>query len=144
VTGGRRIGRPGGALGCLAGVLAVGIGGCGQGTPATVVSTATAPPPSPPAGAAGGAGRTVNGAVVGTRFGDIQVAVTISKGRITDVEPVVLPTDRPRSAEISRQAAPLLRQESLQAQSGKIDILSGATYTSEAWAQSLSAALAAR
>jgi uncharacterized protein with FMN-binding domain len=142
VTGGRRLGPPGGALGFLAGALAVGLGGCGQGGATTVVSTATAPAPSPTAGS-GAATRTVNGAVVGTRFGDIEVAVTLSKGRITDVQPVVLPTDRPRSAEISRQAAPLLRQESLQAQSGRIDILSGATYTSEAWAQSLSAALAA-
>jgi uncharacterized protein with FMN-binding domain len=119
--------------------VAIWLSGCG-GKATTVVSTATVAPT--PAGPAPAGTRTVDGAVVSTRYGDIEVAATLSNGRITDVQPLVLPSDRPRSAEISRQAAPLLRQESLQAQSGKIDILSGATYTSEAWAQSLSAALA--
>jgi uncharacterized protein with FMN-binding domain len=52
-----------------------------------------------------------------------------------------LPTDRPRSAEINAQAGPLLRQEVLQAQSAKINVVSGATYTSEAFAQSLQVAI---
>jgi uncharacterized protein with FMN-binding domain len=52
-----------------------------------------------------------------------------------------LPADRPRSAEINDQAGPLLRQEVLQAQSAKINVISGATFTSEAFAQSLQVAL---
>ena len=129
-----------GLLGCAASTLAIGLSACGQGQTTSVVSTATVAPA--PAGGGVSGTRTVNGALISTRYGDVQVAVTLAGGRLTDVEPVVVPTDRPRSAEISRQATPLLRQESLQAQSGKIDIISGATYTSEAWAQSLSAALA--
>ncbi len=141
---GRPTPGPGGGLACLATVVAIGLSGCGSGgKPTTVVSGATAAP-SPPTGTAPRGTRTVNGAVVSTRYGDIEVAVTLAGGRVTDVKPILLPTDRPRSAEISQQAEPLLRQESLQAQSGKIDIVSGATYTSEGWAQSLSAALAVR
>ncbi|MHB8611266.1 MAG: FMN-binding protein [Candidatus Dormibacteraceae bacterium] len=67
--------------------------------------------------------------------------VVISNGHITDVQAVTLPTDRAESAYISQQAGPLLRQEALQAQSANIDILSGATYTSQSYAQSLESAL---
>jgi len=76
-----------------------------------------------------------------TRFGDVQVKITVSGGRITDIQPVLLPFDRQRSAEISQYAAPILHDEVLQAQTAQIDSLSGATYTSDAYAQSLQAAL---
>jgi uncharacterized protein with FMN-binding domain len=75
------------------------------------------------------------------QFGDTQVKVTISGGRITDVQAVQLPYDRQRSAEISQYAAPQLHDEVLQAQSAQIDSLSGATYTSDAYAQSVQSAL---
>jgi uncharacterized protein with FMN-binding domain len=75
------------------------------------------------------------------QFGDTQVKVTISGGRITNVQAVQLPFDRQRSAEISQYAAPLLHDEVLQAQSAQIDSLSGATYTSDAYAQSVQSAL---
>jgi uncharacterized protein with FMN-binding domain len=75
------------------------------------------------------------------QFGDTQVKVTISGGQITDVQAVQLPFDRPRSAEISQYAAPQLHDEVLQAQSAQIDSLSGATYTSDAYAQSVQSAL---
>jgi uncharacterized protein with FMN-binding domain len=143
VTAGRPTPGPSGGLACLASAVAIGLSGCGSGgKPTTVVSSASAAPSQ--TGTVPRGTSTVNGAVVSTRYGDIEVAVTLTGGRVTDVKPILLPTDRPRSAEISQQAEPLLREESLQAQSGKIDIVSGATYTSEAWAQSLSAALAVR
>jgi uncharacterized protein with FMN-binding domain len=75
------------------------------------------------------------------QFGDTQVKVTISGGRITNVQAVQLPFDRQRSAEISQYAAPLLHDEVLQAQSAQIDSLSGATYTSDAYARSVQSAL---
>ena len=75
------------------------------------------------------------------QFGDTQVKVTIAGGRITDVQAVQLPFDRPRSAEISQYASPRLHDEVLQAQSAQIDSLSGATYTSDAYAQSVQSAL---
>jgi uncharacterized protein with FMN-binding domain len=75
------------------------------------------------------------------QFGDTQVKVTISGGRITDVQALQLPFDRQRSAEISQYAAPQLHDEVLQAQSAQIDSLSGATYTSDSYAQSVQSAL---
>jgi uncharacterized protein with FMN-binding domain len=75
------------------------------------------------------------------QFGDTQVKVTIAGGLITDVQAVQLPFDRPRSAEISQYASPRLHDEVLQAQSAQIDSLSGATYTSDGYAQSVQSAL---
>jgi uncharacterized protein with FMN-binding domain len=76
-----------------------------------------------------------------TQFGDVQVKITVAGGRVTDVQPVQMPFDRPRSAEISQFAGPQLHDEVLRAQSAQIDSLSGATYTSDAYAQSVQAAL---
>ena len=81
------------------------------------------------------------GQVFQNQFGDTQVKVTISGGRITDVQALQLPYDRQRSAEISQYAAPQLHDEVLQAQSAQIDTLSGATYTSDSYAQSVQSAL---
>jgi uncharacterized protein with FMN-binding domain len=85
--------------------------------------------------------RTGTGPDVPNRYGDVQVRVTMSGGRLVDVTALVLPTDRARSAQISQQAAPILRSEALRAQSASIDIVSGATYTSESYARSLQGAI---
>lgn len=100
-----------------------------------------APSPSTTAPRAAVGTRTGTGPDVPNRFGDVQVRVTMSGGRIVDVTALVLPTDRARSAQISEQAAPILRSEALQAQSAAIDIVSGATYTSESYARSLQGAI---
>jgi uncharacterized protein with FMN-binding domain len=79
-----------------------------------------------------------------TRFGDVQVQITVASGRVTDVEAPLLPSDRARSVEINQAAGPILRDEALQAVSTKsasIDVVSGATYTSDAYVQSLQSAL---
>jgi uncharacterized protein with FMN-binding domain len=115
-------------------------------TVSPVVRHATpAPTPTATATAAGtnAAPKTVRarGDVIPTQFGDVQVAITVRGGRLTDVRALQLPFDHPRSQFISTQAEPLLRQEALQAQSAQIDVLSGATYTSDAYAQSLQSAL---
>ena len=65
----------------------------------------------------------------------------ISNGQISDIQAVQLPYDRERSYLISQQAAPILHDEVIQAQSANIDTLSGATFTSEAYAQSVQSAL---
>jgi uncharacterized protein with FMN-binding domain len=83
---------------------------------------------------------TVTGPVVDTRYGPVQVTVTVAGGAITDVTAIELPTGG-RSGQISSQAEPILQSEALEAQSASIDGVSGATYTSEAYAQSLQAAL---
>jgi uncharacterized protein with FMN-binding domain len=103
-------------------------------------SDAATPLPSPSA-----ANRYRDGQFTGSdismRFGDVQVKVIVKGGRIVDVQTPQMPFDRPRSAEISQQAGPLLHDEVLQAQSAQIDSLSGATYTSDAYGQSLQSAL---
>jgi uncharacterized protein with FMN-binding domain len=102
--------------------------------PATPQTSAT---PSAPAAASG----AFTGSDVPNRFGDVVVRVVIANGHMTDVQAVRLPSDRALSAYISQQAGPLLREEALQAQSANIDIISGATYTSVSYAQSLESAL---
>lgn len=84
---------------------------------------------------------TVTGSVISTRYGDVQVQVTISGGTITDVTALQLPDRDGHSSRISQAAEPILREEALSAQSASIDLLSGATYTSDAYAQSLQSAL---
>jgi len=79
--------------------------------------------------------------VVATRYGDVQVAVVLSGNRIVDVKALELPFDRARSQYISSQVAPLLHDEVIQAQGAQIDTIGGATYTSDAYAQSLQSAL---
>jgi uncharacterized protein with FMN-binding domain len=78
--------------------------------------------------------------VVDTQYGPIQVEVVLVSGRIQDVVAIQLPTGR-RSGQISNYSAPILRQEALSAQSASINTVSGATYTSDAYARSLQAAL---
>ena len=106
----------------------------------------TSPPTSPTQGSApttgtSGAAKSYDGQVVSNQYGDVQVRVVLQGGRIVDVQALTLPTDRRRSAEISQYAEPLLRQEVLQAQSAQIDLVSGASYTSDSYAQSLQSAL---
>ena len=84
---------------------------------------------------------TVVGPVVSNRYGDVQVEIVVQDGQLVDVEAVQLPSDRARSQYISSIAGPELRQEAFQARSANIDIISGATYTSESYAQSLQGAL---
>jgi uncharacterized protein with FMN-binding domain len=89
----------------------------------------------------GGATGTYTGSVVQTLYGPVQVAVAEQGGRIADVKALQVPTDRPQSLYISERVTPLLREEVLQAQSARINIVSGATFTSEGYAESLQQAL---
>lgn len=84
--------------------------------------------------------KTVDGAVVDTMYGPVEVEITVSNGKITAVTAIELPSGG-RSSAISSYAAPLLSSEALSAQSATIDVVSGATYTSEGYAQSLQSAL---
>ncbi|MBK4346685.1 FMN-binding protein [Lacisediminihabitans sp. G11-30] len=84
---------------------------------------------------------TFTGSRQTTRFGDVQVAITVSGGAITDVSTPVLSGNEARSDQINNQAAPILRSEALAAQSAQIDSVSGATYTSDAYISSLQSAL---
>jgi uncharacterized protein with FMN-binding domain len=100
-----------------------------------------APTASPPSGGGSLADGTIDGPLIETRFGPVQVEITISGGKLADVAALALPTDHPRSLAISEYAEPILRSEALQARSAQIDLVTGATYTSVAYARSLQAAL---
>jgi len=95
---------------------------------------------SSPAARAATANGTYLGAVIPDPYGQVQVSITLSAGRITEVTAVQLPSEG-RSGFISQAAGPILKGEAIAAQSAKIDTVSGATYTSEAYAQSLQSAL---
>ncbi|MCI9869884.1 FMN-binding protein [Arthrobacter humicola] len=92
-------------------------------------------------GASAKAVGTYPGSVVQTRFGSVQVQITVQAGKITDVTALQLTDAERKSVQISNRAAPILRDEVLQAQSADVQTISGATVTSEAYLNSLQAAL---
>jgi uncharacterized protein with FMN-binding domain len=83
----------------------------------------------------------VTGPTVATPFGPVQVQVDIANGKVGDVIALQTPTEHAFSVQLNKFATPMLRTETLKAQDAKIDVVSGATYTSDAYAQSLQAAL---
>ncbi|MEV6210148.1 FMN-binding protein [Kitasatospora sp. NPDC051914] len=85
--------------------------------------------------------RTVTGATVSTQYGPVQVKITLNGSTITGAMAVQSPSSTPRSKEISSTAVPQLNQRTLAAQSASIDSVSGATYTSAGYRQSLQSAL---
>lgn len=92
-------------------------------------------------GDSGGGTKTVDGPIVQTRYGPVQVEITVSGSRVTNVVALQLPDGDRHSAQISSRVDDMLASQALEAQGGSIDGVSGATYTSEAYAESLQAAL---
>ena len=88
-----------------------------------------------------GTSGSFTGSSASTRFGDVQVAITVENGTITDVTALRLTDADGRSVSISNRAAPILRQEVLDAQSASVQTVSGATYTSRAYLTSLQSAI---
>jgi uncharacterized protein with FMN-binding domain len=84
---------------------------------------------------------TVTGTAADTRWGPVQVKVTLASGKITAVDVVQEPDSNNRDQEINADAVPQLVSETLQAQNAQIDMVSGATYTSQGYVQSLQSAL---
>lgn len=114
-------------------------GSTSSGTSST--STGSTSSSGQTASSSGAADGTYTGSVESTRYGDVQVQVTISGGAITDVTALQLTDHDGRSVQISNRAAPVLRQEVLAAQSAQVRMVSGATYTSDAYLSSLQSAL---
>ena len=84
---------------------------------------------------------TYTGSVADAYYGNVQVAATIAGGKITGVTFLQYPSDHSDSVMINQQAMPDLQQEAVQSQVASVPIISGATFTSEAFVQSLAAAL---
>ncbi|KLN32936.1 hypothetical protein FB00_20365, partial [Cellulosimicrobium funkei] len=100
-------------------------------------------PASPGTGTPDPTRATVTGSVVQTRYGPVQVAVTFTGTHLDAVQTVRSPSGG-ESSQVSARATPLLAQEAVRAQSARIDTVSGATYTSEGYRESLQAAIDAR
>jgi uncharacterized protein with FMN-binding domain len=105
-------------------------------------SGSTAPATGSAAGSGSTAtGSTVTGSVAQTRWGPVQVTLTVANGKITAVEVPQYPSGNGKDQQINAYALPVLTQETLSAQSANIDMVSGATITSTGYVQSLQSAL---
>jgi uncharacterized protein with FMN-binding domain len=112
--------------------------GTGDGSNAATPSASTSSN-----GSSSGASGTYTGAAVdvGRGYGTVQVQVSVAHGKIADVTALAAPQNDPRSSQISSYAVPTLVQQALAAQSSSISGVSGATFTSNGFAQSLASAL---
>jgi uncharacterized protein with FMN-binding domain len=106
-------------------------------TAATPVATTTATATTKRSGTSG----TATGVAVATQYGNAQVRVTVTNGKIVKLEALQLQGNDPHSVQISSSAAPILAQEVLAKQTAAVDAVSGATFTSASYTQSLQSAL---
>jgi uncharacterized protein with FMN-binding domain len=106
-------------------------------------STTTAPKASTTTASPGNAGgtRTSDGPVIDTRFGPVQVEAVLQGSTLIDVKVLQYPNEARRSEAINEQALPMLHDQAMSAHGAQIDGVSGATYTSSGYQQSLQAAL---
>ncbi len=138
----------GGAVAGFAGVLLLHSGLAGPsrsalaGAPRAGTATSAAKPATSGGPVATGPTRQATGASEQYGYGILAVRVTVRGSRIADISVPTLQTAEPLSQQIADQAIPVLRSEVLSAQSTQINGVSGATYTSEAYAMSLQSALA--
>jgi uncharacterized protein with FMN-binding domain len=84
---------------------------------------------------------TYTGSVTNAYYGNVQVQAIISNGKITTVNFLQSPDENPNSIYVNQQAMPYLKQEAIKAQSSKVSTITGATFTSQAFTQSLANAL---
>lgn len=109
----------------------------GSAVPSPAGTTSSPSSPSAPTTTGG----TFNGGAVDTRYGPVQVQITVSAGKITAARALQVPQESDRDVRINSQAVPVLVQETLQAQNAQIDTVSGATYTSDGYTRSLQSAI---
>ncbi|MBS2549906.1 FMN-binding protein [Catenulispora sp. NL8] len=116
-----------------------------SGTSGSSSGSSSQPGSAPSSSASGSApatgSKTVTGDAADTRYGPVQLAVTFSGKKITQIQVLEYPTETGRDQEINTYAIPQLNQEAMSAQSANIDGVSGATYTSEGYQQSLQSAI---
>jgi uncharacterized protein with FMN-binding domain len=84
---------------------------------------------------------TYTGGVSQNRWGNVQVAAVYKGGKMVDVQVLQYPDSHDRSVAINQYALPILINDSLGSQSANINNISGATYTSQSYAQSLQSAI---
>jgi len=116
-------------------------GSIGNGAAVQAAGAGQTAAPGQTVGTKGTGSGQFTGSAVQTPFGTVQVQVTMQNGTITDVQALQLPTGRGHTQQVSSYAGPQLRSEVLQAQSANVNTISGATYTSDGYIQSLQSAL---
>ena len=104
-------------------------------------SVSSSPPPAKKTSTGQYSDGTYTGSSVNVYYGNVQVSVTISSGKISDVKFLSYPNSHSTSVYINQQVMPYLKQEAIKSQNSNVQVISGATFTSEGFIQSLSAAL---
>ncbi len=132
----------------LLGIIAFHSTRSSEGATTTVTQTPAASAPSKKSGAATpkrtnstGSPTSAVGPLVNYGYGSLSVKVSVSNGKITTVTLASLSTEESLSQSIANDAVPILRHEVLDAQGASISAVTGATYTSDAYIQSLQHAL---
>ena len=132
----------GGTVGGLGAVLSITPPQFGSSSTVAGGIQKTTPTPAATKAAASGPSGTFMGDSINTQFGPVQVAITVSGGKITKVAVPVYPNSSGRDQQINSQAVPWLIQEAMKAQSSNIQGVGGASYTSQGFYDSLVSALA--
>jgi len=115
---------------------AVSTSGTSAGTSGTSGSSGTTTKKS-----TSSASKTYTGSAADTRYGPVQVQITVKSGNVVSASAVDYPNNDPRDAQINGYAIPVLNSEAASAGSSSISMVSGATYTSEGYIASLQSAL---
>ena len=115
------------------------VAGLGSSTAAPAVAPAA--PAAPKKGATSPGNGTFQGASAQTPFGPVQVEIVVQNGKITSANAIKYPSGSRRDVQIASYAVPQLNAEAVQAQSANISMVSGATYTSDGYLQSLQSAI---
>ena len=113
----------------------------GSSTSSGSGSSTSTPSASSSSSSSSTAAKTYAGDAVSTRFGNVQVQITVASGTITAAQVLQVPWNDNRDQEINSYAVPVLNGEVVQTQSANIDMVSGATYTSDGYIQSLQSAI---
>jgi uncharacterized protein with FMN-binding domain len=120
-------------------------GGSGSAPPAAISTpdggAASGVASAPASGGSTAAGRTVTGAAASTMYGPVQVQITVKDGHVATARAVEYPKTFQQDQQINAYAIPELNREAVTAGSAKIDMVSGATYTSRGYISSLQSAL---
>ncbi len=111
-------------------------------TPPAAISTTTgSPATSQKSTTTASTAKTYTGGAADTRYGPVQVRIVVKNGKVTNVSAIEYPMSDPRDVQINSYAIPALNSEAASAGSAGIDMISGATYTSEGYIASLQDAL---
>jgi uncharacterized protein with FMN-binding domain len=118
-----------------------GTSGSTSGTASTPAASTPAASSSPSRSRGTAAAKSFTGDAADTRYGPVQVKITVKNGKLTAVDAIEYPQQDPRDAQINSYAIPALNTEAVAAGSARIDVVTGATYTSEGYMTSLQSAL---